>query len=278
MSAKIGDLNMRKNCKALGLMTAMLLFAANLTELTPMPSPTLSVKAADSATVSIPTACGFEELPCDTVYSVMVRLSGKYITQTSDGGLMQYADTKGENQQWLIRDAGNGFCKFCLASNPSMVWTVANGTADDGNAIQLAADTGSSAQRFKLGQADDAYTITAECSLSKSTALDILDISYDDNAKLDQWNYWGGENQKFYIRPYQNTYTYLRGDLDRNGVVNVSDLTMLKHGIFYGADSYIQAIADINGDGTLSPADAKAMTELLCGKSVSGYTKSLKRS
>lgn len=272
--AKIGDLNMRKNCKALGLVTAMLLFAANLTELTPLQCPSISAKAAAvSAPVSIPNACGFENIPCGTVYSVMVRLSGKYITQSSNGGLMQAAENGNQSQQWLIQDAGSGFCKFCLASDPSLVWTVANGNADDGNTIQLAADTNSSAQRFKLTQADDAYIITAECSLSKNTALDILDISYDDNAILDQWNYWGGENQKFYIRPYQNTYTYLRGDLDRNGSVNVSDLTLLKHGIFYGADQYVQAIADINGDGSLSPADAKALTELLCGKAVSGYTK-----
>lgn len=249
------------------LTTAFLVFSASIGELPFLQKP---IQATEAAAVTTPviqkTACNFDEIPCDTVYSVMVRLSGKYITVNSNGALIQYSDTHSDNQQWLIQDAGDGFCKFSLASDPTYVWTVENGNGENGNAIRLEPDTGSSAQRFRLAQADDAYTITAECSLAQNTTLDVYDISYEDNAIIDQWNYWGGEGQKFYIRPYENTYTYLRGDLNQDGNLTAADLTILKRAIIQSSDPVITAIADINADGARDNTDAALFTEILCGK------------
>lgn len=259
---------MKRNQKVLGTLTAVMLLTANLGTI---PTKQSAEAAPTAEKVCCQTLCSQPSILANTVYTVMVRLSGKYITVNDSSRLIQWADNGAETQHWLFRDAGDGYCKICHSSDPTMVWTVENGNGDDGNAIVLAKDNDTSAQRFWLSQTDDAFTITAECSRSKNTTLDVYDISYNDGAIIDQWNYWAGEGQKFYIRPLDNAYTYLRGDLNMDGVLDAKDLVILKKAIINGCDDNIAQIADINADGKFDTADASAMVRSLTVGTLSDY-------
>ena len=178
-------------------------------------------------------------------YTIMVRLSGKFITAASDGNVQQWEALGNASQKWKIIDAGGGYCAFLSAENPEKAITVESGDSTDGSNFSLSAYTGSKAQRFRLNKTDDAFYIQAECS--GNAAMDVYDISYENGANIDQWDYWGGEGQKFYIRPADGKYTFLRGDLDFNGRLDAADLTLLKRGLRDGFDDYCAYVAQCGG-------------------------------
>ncbi|MBQ8922489.1 MAG: family 43 glycosylhydrolase [Oscillospiraceae bacterium] len=196
-------------------------------------------------------------------YTIMVRLSGKYLTASQDGNVMQWEQSGSAAQRWRIEEQGGGYCAIFSAEQDGLAMTVEGGDGTNGSNIALAAFTGSDAQLFTLNRTDDAYYIRAKCS--KSAVLDVYDISYENGANIDQWDYWGGEGQKFYIRPAGDCYTLLRGDLDFSGGLDACDLTLLKRGLSDGFDDWSAAAADCNGDGFVSAADARALQGLLLG-------------
>lgn len=199
---------------------------------------------------------------CGCDYTIMVRLSGKFITAASDGNVHQWEKLSGDSQTWRIISAGDGKCAFLSAEN-GLAMTVDKGDSSNGNNIYLSEYEDSAAQHFILHRTDDAYYITAECS--GNTALDVYDISHENGANIDQWDYWGGEGQKFYIRPVNNEYRFLRGDLDHNGRVDSFDLTLLQMGISGGFDQITEQIADLSGNGTAGNEDISILTDFILG-------------
>ena len=227
--------------------------------------PDASAEGADNpAPLTATYADSFGDVVCGTDYTIMVRLSGKLVSAASDGNVQQWEDTGDISQKWHIVSAGDGMCSFLSAKDHSLAMTVKNGDSTNGNTIYLDEYTGSPAQRFILHRTDDAYYITAECS--GNTALDVYDISYDNGADIDQWDYWGGEGQKFYIRPVDNKYRFIRGDLDLDGVVDSFDLILLRKAMECGTDKIISAVADINGNGIINEEDCIMLSDHLLGK------------
>ncbi|MBP0966119.1 MAG: family 43 glycosylhydrolase, partial [Oscillospiraceae bacterium] len=212
-----------------------LLLAAGTALLVPFPAsaaaPSVCAKYADSA----------KKIAFGTDYTIMVRLSGKFITAAATGNIEQWAARSDDSQNWYITDAGGGFVAFRSAADHTKAITVEGGDSTDGNNFSLAPYTGAESQMFKLNRTDDAYYITAKCS--GNAAMDVYDISYDDGANIDQWDYWGGEGQKFYIRPADDLYRYTRGDLDFDGVLTAKDLTLQKRGMMNGFDDIAAGIA-----------------------------------
>ena len=152
-------------------------------------APAVSLECADTAGRVISGA----------EYSFMVRLSGKYITADSSGNLMLWEKRDDASQRFVVRAEAGGYCSVHPADDPAKAWTVENGDSTNGNNIFLSGYTGSEAQLFRLNRTDDAYYITGKCS--GNAALDVYDISYENGANIDQWDYWAGEGQKFYILP-----------------------------------------------------------------------------
>ena len=189
-------------------------------------------------------------------YTIMVRLSGKFITAAADGNVQQWEALGNASQKWKIIDAGGGYCAFLSSEDPEKAITVENGDSTNGNNFALTAYTGSSAQRFRLNRTDDAFYIQAECG--GNAAMDVYDISYDNGANIDQWDYWGGEGQKFYIRPADNKYTFLLGDLDFNGRIDAADLSLLKRGLREGFDDICAFVAHCSDTVAYTvPADGR---------------------
>lgn len=65
----------------------------------------------------------------------------------------------------------------------------------------------------------------------------------------------------------------LCGDLDGNGVLNASDLTLLKRGLLSGMDAHSAAIAEVTADGKANLADAEMLRDYLIKKNrrISGH-------
>ena len=221
-----------------------------------------------SKAVSIPCADSVGNVPGGTDYTIMVRLSGKYLTADKDN-VIQWENKSDSSQKWRIVALEDDYCAILSAEAPSLAMTVDGADGTDGNNISLSAYAGTDAQQFRLIRTDDAYFIRAKCSAT--AVLDVYDISYENGANIDQWDNWGGEGQKFYIKPVGNTYSYLRGDLDQNGQLDARDLSVLKRGLMNGFEGIAAQIADMNGDGSAGVADAVFMQCLLLGDAPAVY-------
>ena len=221
-------------------------------------------ETAQSPAVSAEMVCGSDDIVSGGEYTIMVRLSGKFVTAATDGNVHQWENLDNALQRWKIVSTGEGTCAIFSAADPSQAMTVENGNSQNGNSIILAPYEDTTAQHFVLHRTDDAWWITAECS--GRTALDVYDISHENGANIDQWDYWGGEGQKFYIRPVENRYSFVRGDLDFNGRLNVFDRLTLESGIEGGFDRFTEAIADMNSDGIVNYDDLAVLDDFLLGK------------
>ena len=196
----------------------------------------------------------------------MVRLSGKFVTAGSDGNVQQWEKKGDSSQIWHIESAGDGKCCILSGTDRRMALTVENGDNTNGNNIYLSEYRDTAAQHFILHRTDDAYYITGECS--GNAALDVYDISHENGANIDQWDYWAGEGQKFYIRPVGGEYSFIRGDLNFDGAVDIFDRIIMQRGIINGFDETMSVIADADGNGMVNTADLVLLSGFIAGKDV----------
>ena len=216
------------------------------------------------AAVTADFADEYGEVISGADYTIMVRLSGKYITAASDGNVHQWEKLGDDSQVWHIESAGDGKCCILSGKDRSLALTVENGDSTDGNNIYLSEYKDTAAQHFILHRTDDAYYITAECS--GNAALDVYDISYENGANIDQWDYWKGEGQKFYIRPVDGDFKFVRGDLNFDGAVDSFDRIIMQRGVISSFDDTMASIADMNGDGAVNTADLVLLTSYILGR------------
>ena len=200
-------------------------------------------------------------------YNIVNKLSGKLVTAGSDGNVMQSASAEGTAQSWLIISSGNGYYRLVPGSDRSMALTVEDTSAPNGGNICIAEYTGGDAQLFSIEWDGSAYYLTTKCSEGAS-ALDVKGKSRSDGANIHQYKYQGNDNQRFDITPVGNEYSWIRGDLDFNGVVNCMDLTRLKQLLAEGAEDPLPGIADLNADGKTDSADGQLMLDFLLSKNV----------
>ncbi len=248
--------------KVQGKMTALLISAAVIAQA--LPAVSTVTAAGEPPVVSAVYADSEGDVVSGAEYTIMVRLSGKYVTAASDGNVHQWEKLDGDSQKWKIISIGNGMCCILSAADDSMAMTVANGNSENGNTIYMSEYTDSPAQHFILHRTDDAYYITAECS--GNAALDVYDISHDNGADIDQWDYWGGEGQKFYIRPVDNNYRLISGDINFDGKVDSFDRIAMEKVVRYGGDEMVSAVADLDSDGIVNASDYGILTGFLLGK------------
>jgi len=196
-------------------------------------------------------------------YNISGSASEKYITAHSDGNINQWESTSDNSQKWQIISTGNGYCKIISAMYPDMALTVENGDSKDGNLIKLTEYADMKSQHFKISSAGSTYYITAECS--GNAALDIYGQSLENGAAIDQWNYWGGANQKFYITPAGSGCVTAFGDLSGDGKTDILDRVLMQSGCINGFDSAANSAADFNRDGKADGTDMSVMNDYFFG-------------
>ena len=188
--------------------------------------------------------------------------NGYYTLKNINSGLF-VADDNGnivqsKEQAWNITKLDDGY--YTIADQNGQLLTVENGSADDGANIYLDTAKNDNSQKFRLyTNGDGSYTILTAVSDGKSAA-DIYGISLDDGANICQWNYWGGDGQKFVIEPADVSATEppfsITGDVNADKMLNIADIVMLQKWLVNAVEIKDLSVADINNDGKINIFDA----------------------
>lgn len=217
----------------------------------------------DKYTVTHTSADSYGEIISGAFYKISPCNSEKYITASDNNTVCQWEALSDSSQRWQIVSVENGYCKILSASSPNLSLTVENADSTNGNKMILAEYENKSSQHFRLNRTGNCYYITAQCS--KNAALDVYGQSSENGAVIDQWDYWGGQNQKFYIIPDGSEGIVSFGDLNSDGKTDIVDRILLESGCENGFDDISASIADLNKDGINNYKDITAMNEYFFG-------------
>lgn len=160
----------------------------------------------------------------DGNYTIRNVNSGRYISSV-DGNVIQNSTA----DEWTIINNGDGTHSIINQLNEAV--TVENGSGKDGVNISLSKyNKDDSSQAFKLNCNDDgSYSILTVTS-SMLSCLDIFEISTEDGANICQWNYWGGDGQKFIIEPAEEIVTEkIIGDVNDDNIFSIADAVMMQN-------------------------------------------------
>ena len=189
-------------------------------------------------------------------YTIRNVNSGRYIAD-ADGNAVQTAE-----QPWTFTRLDDG--TYTIRAFDGRALTVENGSADDGANILLAAYTGEDSQKFTLFcNQDGSYTILSVVSNNLSCA-DVYGISLDDQANICQWNFWGGNGQKFILEPTAETaVTQIQGDVNADGVFSIADVVMMQKWLINNGTLIDWTAGDLNADGVICVCDLAQMKRML---------------
>lgn len=225
-----------------------------------------SVSSA-SGSVNCSFADPGKRIPSGGIYTVSALVSGKYLTAGNDGNASQYSWNSSSSQKWKIISTGNGSCAIFSLADSSKALTVESGSDDNGSNICVSDYKDLKSQHFILHRSGASYYITAECS--GNAALDVYDQSTENGANIDQWDYWDGDNQKFYISSANDGKDLMCCDFNGDGNINITDMILMKCGIFNGFDDYLFKSADLNNDKSVNSKDLIMFSEYFYGKNSS---------
>ncbi len=170
---------------------------------------------------------------------------------------------------------------YTIQTEDGMALTVENASAEDGTNMSLSALTGDTSQKFHLFcNEDGSYTILSAASGGKSCA-DVFEISPNAGANICQWNYWGGDGQKFILEPVQTESTepdtteptepdsteptesaVVYGDVNCDGNVDILDVILLNKALLVGENLTEQGRQNADVDRSGSPDSADSLTIL----------------
>ncbi len=189
--------------------------------------------------------------------------NGTYTVQNVNSNLYlhtnaaQSADQDRTAQNWTFTQTGDGWYTIQNAAGKAL--TVAGGSAEDGADIVLADLTGDTAQKFRVVQEGDVYAFLTAAS-GGVRAADVYNISTEPGANICQWEYWGGDGQKFRLLPAAK----IKGDVNADGTADLADVIALHKFLMTDAATVADPeAADMTGDGRLNAADLTLLKRLL---------------
>lgn len=191
---------------------------------------------------------------------------GTYTIRNINSGLF-FADDNGNvvqnaAQTWTLTKQSDGTYTVQDANGKAL--TVENASADDGANIVLSALTGDASQKFNLRcNKDGSYSLLTAVSGGKSCA-DVYEISLNAGANICQWNFWGGDGQKFVLEPAKPEKKII-GDVNADKAFSVLDVIMMQKYLLNLGELTDAAAGELCSDGTLNAFDLAAMKKLLLG-------------
>lgn len=188
--------------------------------------------------------------------------NGDYTIRNVNSGLF-IADDNGNavqsaKQEWTFKN--NGDDTYTIQSADGRALTVENGSPENGANVYLSAYSGDASQKFTLkANKDGSYSILSVVS-GNTGCLDVFEISLDDGANINQWEYWGGDGQKFIIEPSaEETAEKVIGDINADGALTVADLVMLQNYLVRRGEVTDWQAGDLCKDNQLDVFDLIAM-------------------
>lgn len=194
---------------------------------------------------------------------------GKYTLRNVNSG--KYISTGGTNviqssnvDIWTITSLGDG--TYTLTGSNGNALTVDNENGNDGNNISVSPYMGAVSQKFKIQcNKDGSYSILSIISDGKS-CIDVYEISNEDGANICQWNFWGGDGQKFVIEPAAEELTEIIGDVNADGEFSIADVVMMQKWLLFTGDLIDWKAGDLCEDEQINVFDLCLMKRLLVAK------------
>ncbi len=221
--------------------------------------------SSSSGTLFCSFADSGKKITSGGIYTISAAVSGKYLTVEKNDNVAQYSEENSNDQKWRIISTGNGTCAIFSLSDSTKALTAETGNNENGGNICVSEYKDLKSQHFILHRAGACYYITAECS--GNAALDVYDQSTENGANIDQWDYWGGDNQKFFIGSANDGKDLMCCDFNGDGCVNISDRILMQYGIMNGFDDFLQYSADLNNDKSADHKDLNLLNEYFFGSS-----------
>ncbi len=189
----------------------------------------------------------------DGTYTIKNVNSGKWVS-SENGNIIQ----KSSADAWKITPSGDGSFYFTDGSGNAL--TVEKGSPEDGTNISISPYNDDKSQKFNIiCNKDGSYSILSAVTDGKS-CLDVFEISTEDGANICQWNFWGGEGQKFILEPAAEISSeqpdVLYGDANCDGIITLSDAVLMmqvignpdKYGIGGTESTAVTPQGMLNGD------------------------------
>jgi arabinan endo-1,5-alpha-L-arabinosidase len=107
----------------------------------------------------------------------------------------QWADTGGENQEWVLIDTGDGYFMISPLNTNRLVLEVQNASSSNGANIQLGEIRFTDNQKWKLQYLNNGYFAIRSKISSEVRALDVNGFSIVSGGNIIQWEYLAGINQ-----------------------------------------------------------------------------------
>ena len=183
---------------------------------------------------------------------------------------------------YLASDSGNAVQKQG-AESPDTYWQfeaaeddcyiLRNGTGDAltllGGDMKTGMLNGGTDQMIQVRRSSGGYLfLTKDSEYEK--CVEVASASAADGANVQEWERNGEKCQVWILETvsyHMAAADYIAGDIDRNGIVNAADLTLLKREILTPSLSRTdKRAADVTGgDGAVTVADAVALSKYLLG-------------
>lgn len=143
---------------------------------------------------------------------------------------------------------------------------VENNSPDNGADIAYKGLTDTSSAVIKLNcNKDGTYSLLTKASDFKS-CFDVYEVSPDEGANICQWEFWGGDGQKFVLEPANEEQApeKIKGDINHDGRFSMDDLVLLQKFLIRAETELPDWEAgDLTGDGRLSTFDLILMKQLM---------------
>ncbi len=192
-------------------------------------------------------------------YTVRNLNSGFFIAN-KDGNAVQTAA-----QNWIFTRAEDG--TYTVETEDGLALTVEGGNPENGANMLLAAKTGDVSQKFNIiCNRDGSYVLMSVVSEGKACA-DVFEVSKNDGANICQWEYHGGDGQKFILEPApivkEPEPIVIIGDVNADGAFTILDAVMMQKYLL-GLESLTDVQAgELTGDGKINIFDLNVMKRML---------------
>lgn len=150
---------------------------------------------------------------------------------------------------------------FYITTLDGMALTVEKSADTNGTNILLQKHKGDTSQKYTLCRnTDGTYALLTAASDNKS-CLDVYNISKEDGANICQWEYWGGNGQKFILEPVKE----IEGDVNADGALSVTDAVRLQKWLLAVPDAKLTdwKAADLCEDNIINVLDLHLLKRML---------------
>ena len=150
---------------------------------------------------------------------------------------------------------------FYITTLDGMALTVEKSADTNGTNILLQKHKGDTSQKYTLCRnTDGTYALLTAASDNKS-CLDVYNISKEDGANICQWEYWGGNGQKFILEPVKE----IEGDVNADGALSVIDAMLLQKWLLAVPDAKLTdwKAADLCEDNIINVLDLHLLKRML---------------